>query len=372
MLGLPLLLLAGIGPVVAWRRASLRGVVQAFRWPFVSALAAGALLVLLGYALQRGRRRRAQPLPVRRRHDRARARARDAARRALTPGISWPAALAQLVGRNRRRYGGYVVHLAVVIGVVAIVGTSAYATSRTLVLAPGQTRAVPRLRPASCAASSRRSRAATSRPRPSSTSTRAASASTRCARRRARISTRASRPSRSRSARCCAPARISTSSSTARRGPAWRHDQGLPESARQPALALRDRPRARLRHRHLARSAPRGAARAAHERGVRARSLMLIAVIVLLVLAVGVVALVAWPLVRERTVEMSAPGCAAPRAARAPRRRAAGPAGARARPPGGQAHRRGRRARAPDAARRGRRGARGARSARARALRPRA
>ena len=63
------------------------------------------------------------------------------------PGTSWPAALAQLVGRNRRRYGGYVVHLAVVIGVVAIVGTSAYATSRTIVLAPGQDGAVPRLRP---------------------------------------------------------------------------------------------------------------------------------------------------------------------------------------------------------------------------------
>jgi cytochrome c-type biogenesis protein CcmF len=138
VLGLPLLLLAGVGPVVAWRRASLRGVVQAFRWPFVSALAAGALLVLLGYAssvpgivalslflfvavtivleLARG----------------------TAARRALSPGTSWPVALAQLVGRNRRRYGGYVVHLAVMIGVVAIVGTSAYATSRTLVLAPGQ------------------------------------------------------------------------------------------------------------------------------------------------------------------------------------------------------------------------------------------
>jgi cytochrome c-type biogenesis protein CcmF len=42
------------------------------------------------------------------------------------------------VGRNRRRYGGYVVHLAVVIGILAIVGTSAYATSRTIVLAPGQ------------------------------------------------------------------------------------------------------------------------------------------------------------------------------------------------------------------------------------------
>ena len=139
VLGLPLLLLAGVGPVVAWRRASLRGVVQAFRWPFASALAAGAALVVFGYAssvpgvvaislclfvavtialeLARG----------------------TSARRALTPGSSWPGALAQLVGRNRRRYGGYVVHLAVVIGILAIVGTSAYSTSRTLVLTPGKT-----------------------------------------------------------------------------------------------------------------------------------------------------------------------------------------------------------------------------------------
>ena len=47
--GLPLLLLAGIGPVIAWRRASLQGVARAFRWPFITA-ACGALgLVLLGY-----------------------------------------------------------------------------------------------------------------------------------------------------------------------------------------------------------------------------------------------------------------------------------------------------------------------------------
>ena len=43
--GLPLLLLAGIGPVVAWRRASLAGVARAFRWSFLSAASAAALLV---------------------------------------------------------------------------------------------------------------------------------------------------------------------------------------------------------------------------------------------------------------------------------------------------------------------------------------
>ena len=86
VLGLPLLLLAGIGPVVAWRRASLRGVVQAFRWPFVSALAAGALLVLLGFASSVAGHRRAQPLPLRGRHDRARARARDGRAQGAQPG----------------------------------------------------------------------------------------------------------------------------------------------------------------------------------------------------------------------------------------------------------------------------------------------
>ena len=33
--GLPLLLLMGIGPLIAWRRASLRSLGQTFLWPFV-------------------------------------------------------------------------------------------------------------------------------------------------------------------------------------------------------------------------------------------------------------------------------------------------------------------------------------------------
>ena len=137
-IGLPLLLLMGIGPVVAWRRASGRGVIQAFRWPFATAAAGMALLLVAGLGssvpgvialslclfvavsisleLVRG----------------------TAARRRLAPGTSWPAAATQLVARNRRRYGGYIVHLAIVIGIVAIVGTSAYATVREPVLKPGQ------------------------------------------------------------------------------------------------------------------------------------------------------------------------------------------------------------------------------------------
>ena len=46
--GLPLLLLMGIGPLVAWRRASLRSLVLTFAWPLGAALGVGAILLALG------------------------------------------------------------------------------------------------------------------------------------------------------------------------------------------------------------------------------------------------------------------------------------------------------------------------------------
>src|SRR5204863_4731242 len=46
--GLPLLLLMGVGPLLAWRRASVKGLRRSFLWPTVVALATGAMLVVLG------------------------------------------------------------------------------------------------------------------------------------------------------------------------------------------------------------------------------------------------------------------------------------------------------------------------------------
>src|SRR6266571_2579126 len=46
--GLPLLLLMGIGPLVAWRRASLRALGRTFLWPAGIALASGIGLLALG------------------------------------------------------------------------------------------------------------------------------------------------------------------------------------------------------------------------------------------------------------------------------------------------------------------------------------
>ncbi|HEV2713299.1 MAG TPA: heme lyase CcmF/NrfE family subunit [Gaiellaceae bacterium] len=139
--GLPLLLLMGIGPLIAWRRASLRGLGRTFAWPLGVAIATGLALLALGagssipglvgytfsafvlasIALEfvRGTR----------------------ARRALAGG-SWPGAFAQLVGRNRRRYGGYVVHAAIVLLAIGVVGSSAYDTVRERRLTRGETMTV--------------------------------------------------------------------------------------------------------------------------------------------------------------------------------------------------------------------------------------
>jgi cytochrome c-type biogenesis protein CcmF len=134
--GLPLLLLMGIGPLVAWRRASLRSLGRSLAWPLGAALGVGLALLAFGagsspaglvaytfsafalgsivYEFARGTR----------------------ARRALAGG-SWFAAFNGLVARNRRRYGGYVVHASIVLLAIGVVGSSAYDTTREARVEPG-------------------------------------------------------------------------------------------------------------------------------------------------------------------------------------------------------------------------------------------
>ncbi|HEX3056621.1 MAG TPA: heme lyase CcmF/NrfE family subunit [Gaiellaceae bacterium] len=126
--GLPLLLLMGIGPLVAWRRASLRALGKTFAVPAAVSVVTGAVLLALGYG-------------------------------SSTPGLlaytfsAFVAAsivlefvrgrraagsLSRLVARNRRRYGGYIVHAAILLLAIGIAGSSAYQTIRERTLQPGQ------------------------------------------------------------------------------------------------------------------------------------------------------------------------------------------------------------------------------------------
>ncbi len=136
--GLPLLLLMGIAPLIAWRRASLRSLGRAFSVPAAVAGVTGVVLLVLGagssipglvaYTFSsfviaaiviefwRG----------------------TVARRALS-GESVPVALSSLVRRNRRRYGGYVVHVSIVLLAIGVAGSSAYDLSVEGRLAQGET-----------------------------------------------------------------------------------------------------------------------------------------------------------------------------------------------------------------------------------------
>jgi cytochrome c-type biogenesis protein CcmF len=59
------------------------------------------------------------------------------ARRTMT-GEAWPRALVRLTGRNRRRYGGYLVHAGIAVLFVGVAASSSFIEQRDLRLSPGQ------------------------------------------------------------------------------------------------------------------------------------------------------------------------------------------------------------------------------------------
>jgi cytochrome c-type biogenesis protein CcmF len=134
-LGLLLLALTGIGPLIAWRKASAANL----RRQFVLPVAAGivTLVALLGSGARDGYAVVAIALGafvtgavVQEFWRGVRARMRMHAEAA-------PVALGRLVARNRRRYGGYLVHVAIVIYFVAFAGM-AFKKETEATLKPGQ------------------------------------------------------------------------------------------------------------------------------------------------------------------------------------------------------------------------------------------
>jgi cytochrome c-type biogenesis protein CcmF len=137
-LALMLVLLSGIGPVIAWRRATASNLRRNLLKPALAGLIVLAGLAALGVGsepaallmfglgafvlaavsqeLWRGVR----------------------ARRAMS-GDAVPAALVQLVRRNRRRYGGYLVHAGVAVLFVGIAASSSFQDEKEVLLSPGQT-----------------------------------------------------------------------------------------------------------------------------------------------------------------------------------------------------------------------------------------
>src|SRR5437667_4041954 len=134
-LGLALLALTGIGPLIAWRRASLPNLRRQFAVPATAGVFTLLVLLVGGMrdlyallAIALGGFVAATIVQEFARGTRARHR---------QYGEGYPLALARLLGRNRRRYGGYIVHTGIVILFVAFAGM-AFKTATEAPLRPGE------------------------------------------------------------------------------------------------------------------------------------------------------------------------------------------------------------------------------------------
>jgi cytochrome c-type biogenesis protein CcmF len=137
-LALVLVLLTGVGPMLAWRRSSPRQLRTMLRVPLaVTGVVVVALIAftnaassipsllmfvfvtlalsIIGQEFARGAR----------------------ARMTMT-GEPLPVALPRLIGRNRRRYGGYIAHVGIVVLFLGVAASSAFVHERDVRLTPGQ------------------------------------------------------------------------------------------------------------------------------------------------------------------------------------------------------------------------------------------
>ncbi|MFC1988352.1 heme lyase CcmF/NrfE family subunit [Chloroflexota bacterium] len=134
---LAVILLTGVCTLIGWRRASIKNLIRNFLWPLTGAVILSLILIVTGiawgYALIafflcsfvlftilyewfRGTR--------------ARHRMRKE---------NYIKAFFGLMGANRPRYGGYIVHIAIIFIAVGVVGTTYYGTETDATIKPGET-----------------------------------------------------------------------------------------------------------------------------------------------------------------------------------------------------------------------------------------
>jgi cytochrome c-type biogenesis protein CcmF len=141
-LGVALVLFTGVGPLLAWRRVSWAGLRRIILLPAAVAAVAAvglalftdaadslwafALFVFAAFAATGIGQEFWQGASARQR----------------LSGGSFPAALVGIVSRNRRRYGGYIVHIGVIVLLIGIAASSSFQTKQDLELRPGESAVV--------------------------------------------------------------------------------------------------------------------------------------------------------------------------------------------------------------------------------------
>jgi len=138
--GFTLLFLTGVGPLLAWRKSTLVNLRQQFLWPAAGAVVVGGGVGLLGVAFWPAGLCFALCAFVT--VTIAQEFVRGASVRRRTTGIDLFSALVGLFARNRRRYGGYVIHVGIVLIFLGFAG-NAFSRSEDVKLKPGQQVALP-------------------------------------------------------------------------------------------------------------------------------------------------------------------------------------------------------------------------------------
>src|SRR3954451_17054769 len=137
-LALVLVLLAGVGPMLAWRRVSVSSLGRAFAVPVAVALVTFLVLLLATPAGDSPSSLAMFTLVAFVLAVVTREFIKGAAARRVMTGESWPRALLRLAGRNRRRYGGYLVHAGIAVLFLGVAASSAFLSQRDVRLSPGQ------------------------------------------------------------------------------------------------------------------------------------------------------------------------------------------------------------------------------------------
>lgn len=136
-----LLLLMGVAPLLGWRHTSLAAFRKQFTIPILTAIAVGVLVFVVARSLY--------PViglaicgfvtaTIVQEY------VRGALARRTTTGENFLVAVVNLWSRNGRRYGGYIVHLGIVMIGVAVIGNEFYQQSLSVTLATGESATIGR------------------------------------------------------------------------------------------------------------------------------------------------------------------------------------------------------------------------------------
>jgi cytochrome c-type biogenesis protein CcmF len=140
-IGLILLLLTGVGPLLAWRKSTLKNLVEQFLWPSLAAVVTGVALYALGVRVWTSGLCFAlcgfvtttvvQEL------------VRGAQVRKGATGTDIITAMIGLVARSRRRYGGYIVHVGIMLMFLGFAGQGFHREEQILLKVGQQTTVGP-------------------------------------------------------------------------------------------------------------------------------------------------------------------------------------------------------------------------------------